>query len=182
MAVWSRRSTRCTPSQCATGGSSPSRRSASRHVPPVVREAAAGAPARPHPTRSGRSRDRDRVRLAPLPARTARRRPDAARKGGRVRGRPRDRGGAPDRPHLLGQARRIPGRLQGQRFRDAGLPPCVAPSPGGAARGDRRRRGGRPRFDRSSRSTVAAFQPSRSRSTAAPTRSGNCPDSTGVRG
>ena len=68
----------------------------------------------------GRSRDRDRMRLAPRPARTARRSADAAREGGRDRGRPRDRGRCrPDRAHLLGQARRIPRRLRGQRFRDA---------------------------------------------------------------
>ena len=183
MVASSRPSTPCTPSPSPTGGSSPSAgdpqlvtflRSSAKPIQalPLVRIAA----------RCRRRRDRDRVRLAPGAARAARRRPVAARRRPGDRGRARDRGGADaDRAQLLGQARRLPRRLQDARLRDARLPLRGAPAPAGAARGDRRDRRRRPRRTCRSRSTAAACRRSRSRSSAARTAvRRSCRGSTGA--
>ena len=68
-ATSSRRGTASTPSPPRrTAGRRGGRRSGSRHVPPLVGEAAAGAAARARAARPRRRADRDRLRVAPRPA------------------------------------------------------------------------------------------------------------------
>ena len=149
-------------------------RPAARHLPALVGEAAPGASARPHATRSRRPRDRDRVRLAPRPcpsSSTPCARSSPRRRRTRRSSRPGRR--RADRAQLLGQARRVPRSLQGRGLETRATASRRTLSSGSCWRRSPPRRTSTRRRS-PSRSTAAACRPSRFRSSAARTRSASC--------
>ena len=149
------------------GRSSSRRGSLSGHVPPVVREADAGAARGAGAARARRRGDRARLRVASRVAGAARGRAPHPRRRARGRGRARVRPGADrDRAQLLREARRLSRAVPREGLADARLPAARASVPAGdAARGRGGGRGGAV-LTRRRTWTVAACRPSRCRSSA----------------